>query len=144
MTIPPEMLDWARRLLAYEAVAGKPSKPTESTAILVYGKLRYSLCALVGVAGFRSLASRALTLARTKAPDLSAVQVTADGFLQGLGELEPLSNKDQDEQAGVILLAELLGLLCTFIGVALTLRLVQDMWPDASPDDRNFGNGREG
>src|SRR5579872_6089703 len=133
MTIPPETLDLARRLLGYEAVAGKPSKATESAAVLVSEKLRYSLCALVGAAGFRSLASRALTLARREAPDLSAVQVTADGSLQGLGDPEPRANKDHAGQGAVILVAQLLGLLCTFIGIALMLRLVQDIWPDAAP-----------
>ena len=142
MTIPPEMLDLARRLLACEAVAGKPSS-TESAAVLVYEKLRYSLCTFAGVAGFQLLATRALALARTKAPNLSAVHVTADGFLQGLGELaprmneprmnEPQMNQDQDGQGAVILIAQLLGLLCTFIGAALTLQLVQSVWPDAAP-----------
>jgi hypothetical protein len=132
MTIPPEILDLARRLLAYEAVTGKPSEPAESAAVLVYEKLRYSLSALAGLAGFQLLASRALALARTKAPNLSAVQVTADGSLQGLGQPKSRINEDQDRQGEVILVAQLLTLLCTFIGVTLTLRLVQDVWPEAS------------
>jgi hypothetical protein len=131
MTIPPETLDLARRLLAYEAVAGKRSEPAESAAILVYEKLRYSLCALAGVTCFRLLAARALALARTKAPNLSAVQITADGSLQGLGEPGPRMNESQDGQGEVILIAQLLGLLRTFIGTALTLQLVRDVWPDA-------------
>jgi hypothetical protein len=61
------------------------------------------------------------------------VQVTADGSLQGLGEPEQGINKDQAGQGGIILIAQLLGLLCTFIGAALTLRLVQNIWPDAVP-----------
>ena len=88
MTTPPEMRDLAHRLLAYEAVAGKTSEPMESATLRVYEKLRQSLGAFAGVAGFQSLASRALTLARSEAPSLSAVQVTADGSLQGLGEIE--------------------------------------------------------
>jgi hypothetical protein len=78
MMIPPEMRDLAQRLLAYEAVAGKTSKPAESATLRVYEKLRRPLCALTGVAGFWSLASRALALARAEAPKLSAVQVAAD------------------------------------------------------------------
>jgi hypothetical protein len=144
MTIPPEMLDLARRLLAFEAVAGKPSESAEAAAVLVYEKLRYSLSTFAGVAGFQLLASRALALARTKAPNLSAVQVTADGFLQGLGELEPRMNQDQDGQGAVILIAQLLGLLCTFIGAALTLQLVQDVWPDAAPTIAISETGRDG
>jgi hypothetical protein len=128
--LPPETRDLAQRLLAYEADTGNPSVPTESAAFRVYEKLRRHLCALAGVAGFQSLASRALTLARAEAPSLSAVQVTADGSLQGLGELEPPIDNDEAVNGGVILIAHLLGLLITFIGQVLTLRLMQDVWPD--------------
>ena len=80
----PQSRYLAQRLLTYEAVAGKNSETTESAAFRVYEKLRRPLCALAGVAGFRSLLSRALTLARAEAPSLSAVQVAADGSLQVL------------------------------------------------------------
>jgi hypothetical protein len=140
MMPPPQTLDLARRLLAYEAVAGETSVPTESANLRVYEKLRRPLCALAGVAGFQSLASRALTLARAEAPSLSVVQVTADGSIQGLGELSPQSYTDHAES---ILIAQLLGLLRTFIGEALTLRLVRDLWPDAAFDDPNFGDGEK-
>ncbi|MGZ4868444.1 MAG: hypothetical protein ACXV7C_14540, partial [Candidatus Angelobacter sp.] len=119
----------ARRLLSYEGVKGEIFVPTEPAAFRVYEKLRRHLCALAGVAGFQSLASRALTLARAEAPNLSAVQITSDGTLQGLGELEPPIDNDEGGD-GVILIAHLLGLLFIFIGQALTLRLVQDVWPD--------------
>src|ERR1700687_771072 len=90
-----ETRDLARRLLAHEAVADKTSLSTESTVIRVYEKLRRSLCTLAGVAGFRSLVSRALTLAKAEAPSLSAVQVAADGSLKGLDEVEPHIDKEQ-------------------------------------------------
>ena len=127
--LPPETRVLAKRLLAYEAVNGETSVPAESAALRVYEKLRRHLCALAGVAGFQSLASRALTLARAEAPGLSAVQITSDGTLQGLGQLEPAIDNDEGGD-GVILIAHLLGLLFIFIGQALTLRLVQDVWPD--------------
>jgi hypothetical protein len=143
MMPPPQTLDLARRLLAYEAVAGETSVPTESANLRVYEKLRRPLCALAGVAGFQSLASRALTLARAEVPSLSAVQVTADGSIQGLGELSPQSDTDHVGEGVAILIAQLLGLLRTFIGEALTLRLVRDLWPDAAFDDPNFGDGEK-
>jgi hypothetical protein len=127
--LPPETRVWAQRLLANEAVSGETSVPTESAAFRVYEKLRRHLCALAGVAGFQSLASRALTLARAEAPNLSAVQITVDGTLQGLDQFEPPIDSDKGDD-GVILIAHLLGLLFIFIGEALTLRLVQDVWPD--------------
>ena len=139
----PETQDWARRLLTYEAVAGEASVPTEAATVRVYEKLRRPLCALAGVAGFRSLASRALALAKAEASSLSVVQVTADGSLQGLGELEPQIDKDHSEQRGAILIAQLLGLLLTFIGETLMLRLLQDVWPDAAFDGPNTRTGEQ-
>lgn len=129
MMPPPETLDLARRILAFEAIEGKRSEPLQSAAVLVYAKLRQHLCALAGVAGYQALLSRALTMARTEAPSLSAVQVTADGYLQGLNELAPQIDEDQAQEGEVILLAQLLGLFLSFIGEALTLRLVQDVAP---------------
>jgi hypothetical protein len=84
----------------------------------------------VGVAGFRSLFSRALTLAKAEVPWLNAVKVRADGSLEGLGARNTKQERDEAERAGVVLLAQLLGLLDTFIGEALMLRLVRDTWPD--------------
>jgi hypothetical protein len=66
-----------------------------------------------------------------------------DGNIQGLRELEAQIKKDGAEQGDAILIAQLLGLLCTFIGEALTLRLVRDVWPDAAFDDPGSANGRK-
>jgi hypothetical protein len=126
----------AQRLLAYEAVAGENSERAESAAFRVCAKLRRPLITLAGVAGFRSLLSRALTLARAEVSSLSAVQVAADGSLEGLGELESQTDKEQARDGGAILIAQLIGLLLTFIGEGLTLRLVQDVWPEAAFDSR--------
>jgi hypothetical protein len=126
----------AQRLLAYEAVAGENSERAESAAFRVCAKLRRPLITLAGVAGFRSLLSRALTLARAEVSSLSAVQVAADGSLEGLGELESQTDKEQARDGGAILIAQLIGLLLTFIGEGLTLRLVQDVWPEVVFDGR--------
>ena len=132
----PESRHLAQRLLTYEVSTGKNSKSTESAAFRVCAKLRRPLITLAGVAGFRSLLSRALTLARAEAPSLSAVQIAADGSLKGLDELEPQIDKEQAKDGGVILIAKLIGLLLTFIGEGLTLRLVQDVWPEAAFNGR--------
>ena len=88
MTTSPEMRDLAQRLLDYEAFTEKTSEPAGSATLRVYEKLRHELGEFAGVAGFQSLASRALVLAKTEAPSLSVVRVGADGSLQGLGEIE--------------------------------------------------------
>jgi len=140
---PPVSLQLARRLLTYEAAVGKNSKSTESEAFRVCEKLRQPLCSLAGVAGFRSLLSRALALARAEAPSLSAVQVGADGSLKGLDELGLQNDKDLSKAGGAILIAQLLGLLLTFIGEGITLRLVQDVWPESALDDRDSGKEKK-
>jgi hypothetical protein len=139
----PESRDLAQRLLTYESAAGKNSEPTESAAFRVCAKLRRPLITLAGVAGFRSLLSRALTLARAEAPSLSVVQVAADGSLRGLDELEPQIDNEQNRNEGAILIAQLLGLLLTFIGEGLTLRLVQDVWPEVAFDGHVFEKVRK-
>ncbi len=95
-------------------------------------KLRRALSTLAGASGFRSLLTRALSLARAEEPALSAVQIKPDGSLEGLDQL---ADRDQSADAGVILIATLLGLLVVFIGESLTLKFVCDVWPDFSVID---------
>jgi hypothetical protein len=114
----------AQSLTAHEVAAGNTSEPMELAAFRVCETLRQPVCAVTGVDGFRALLSRALALARAEAPCLSAVQVAADGSLQGLDELGRQMDKDQVKEGGVVLIARLLGLLLTFIGEAMTSRLV--------------------
>jgi hypothetical protein len=145
MTAAPEMRDLAHRLLTYEAGADKASEPMESPTIRVYEKLRQSLGEFVGTAGFQSLASRALTLARPETPSLGATQIAADGSLQGLSEIENQFdiNKEQAGEGGIVLIARLLGLLRLFLGEALTLSLMRSAWPGEVFDDRNSAHGRK-
>jgi len=145
MTAAPGMRDLAQRLLTYEAGAGKISDPMGSPTLRVYEKLRQSLGEFVGAAGFHSLASRALTLARPEVSSLSAARVTADGSLQGLGEIETQIDMDKDRagEGGIILIARLLGLLRLFLGEALTLSLLRNAWPGKAFDDRNSAHGRK-
>jgi hypothetical protein len=93
----------------------------------VYERLRRQLGAPVGIDGFQALASRALALAKSEAPRLSTVQLTENGGLRGLGEVESEMNADEDGEAGIILIAQLLGLFLAFLGEATTLRLIEDL-----------------
>ena len=150
MTTPPKMRDLADRLLAYEAFADNTSEHADSATLRVYEKLRHGLGKFAGVTGFQSLASRALALARTEVPSLSAVRVSADGELQGIGETEHQFDIDKIRagefpagEGGIILIARLLGLLLVFLGEALTLRLLRNAWPGAAFDDRSSDIGRK-
>jgi hypothetical protein len=131
MMLPPQTRDLALRLLAYESAAGKTSEPTEFAAFRVCERLRQPIITLSGVAGFRSLLSRALTLARAEAPILSVVQVAADGSLKGMDELRPQVDVDEAGEAGIILITHVLGLLVRVVGEAMTLQLVtSEILPD--------------
>src|SRR6185437_15796686 len=63
-----------------------------------------------------------------------------DGSLKGLDELASQA-QEETQEGGVVLLTQLIGLLLTFIGNDLTLRLVQDVWPEASFEGMS---GKEG
>jgi len=155
MTISPEMRDLAQRLLAYEADADKSSRPMESVTLRTYEKLRQCLVAFAGEAGFQSIAARALMIAQVEVPSLCAVQVTANGTLQRLDDVEPQTKIDKDQsgyqksgedppsEEGTILIACVLGLLLIFLGEALTLSLLRNEWPDTTFDNRNSGDGRK-
>jgi len=152
VTTSPKMRDLARYLIAYEADESKTCERVDPAPLRVYEKLRQSLGVFAGVDGFQALAFRALTQAKSEAPGLWAVQLAADGALQGLGENRPQpvefdfqlgSGKDQVNEEGAILIARLLGLLLIFLGQALTLSLLRNAWPGATFDDRSSENGRE-
>ena len=122
-TAPPIIRDLARRLIALEAA--RDGSPTEG-AVRVCDRLRGPLVRLAGLAGFRSLLSRALALAKGEVGSLNPVQVEPDGTLAGF---------DGDGTGGDAVVAHLLGLMVTFIGEPLTRQLVRDVWPDAATDD---------
>jgi len=143
------MRDFAQKLLDYEAFADRSSEPADSATLRVYEKLRQGLGQFAGVAGFWSLASRALALARTEAPGLSEMRISADGALQDLGEIEDRSDIQKvragefpSGEGGIILIARLLGLLLIFVGKPTTLRLLRNVWPGAAFDDCDSDNGR--
>ena len=127
MLPPQKTRDLARSLVASETNANTTSLQAEPATVRVYERLRRQLAASVGADGFQALASRALALAKSESPRLSAVKVTANGGLRGLGEVESQTGEDEDGEAGIILIAQLLGLFLTFMGEATTLRLIEDL-----------------
>jgi hypothetical protein len=135
MNTPPSAIQHlARRLLAVEA-ARDHSDGLLGAARRACDRLRVPLAKLAGVAGFRSLMARALALAAAEVPWLDVVQVRADGSLEGFDAARGQHGAGQDGDAGAVVVAQLLGLLVTFIGEPLTLRLVREAWPDAPVDE---------
>jgi hypothetical protein len=131
------MRDLAKRLVAHEAMGKRPFERSARTFVGVIEKVRGPLVALTGVAGFRSLLSRALALANAEVRWLRAVHVKTDGALECPAEIAQL-DKEEIANGEVALLAQLLGLLVTFIGEALTARLLEDVWPGVPVSDFVF------
>jgi hypothetical protein len=118
----PTTRELAQRLLVQEGAETIPSMENIHAVSRVCDKLRQPFATLAGVAGFRSLLARALTLAKRESPDLGGWEIKLDGSLEGLS--------GETAQLGAVLIAHLIGLMITFIGESLTLRLLHDVWPD--------------
>jgi hypothetical protein len=125
----PATWELARRLIALEAPRVAGPDASGSQAGRVCEKLRQPLARFAGVAGYRSLISRAVAMAKAEAPSLEPLQVQSDGSLQGFHGVE-----QRDAEAGTVVVVYLLSLLVAFIGTPLTISLVRDAWPDASLD----------
>jgi len=112
----------AERLVMFEAASEHALEDDADATCRVCEKLRRPLVTLTGNAGFSSLLSRALILAQREVPALGTVQVKADGSMRGLQEAGAAATH--------VLVSYLLSLLITFIGDTLTMRLLDDIWPD--------------
>lgn len=134
----PVVRELARRLVAIETNRSERAEGNAHGALSVFEKLRSHLSRLVGVAGFQALLSRALALAKTEFGWLEAVRVQADATLEGFHEAAQRQPAEAVVDGSAALLTQLLVLLVTFIGEALTLRLVKDAWPDAQEEAINF------
>ena len=131
----------AERLIEYEARRKASTATANSANFQVTERLRPHLATLMGNGGFRALLARALKLAGAEVSWLRAVQVNADGTLEGLTTPHADLTPAEFREGRVVLLAQLLGLLVAFIGPGLTSRLVGEIWPQLAADKVDFGNG---
>ena len=129
------MRDLAERLIAYETRADKSSGTRIRTAFPVCEKLRPHLATLMGTTGVHALLARALARATAELPSLRAVQVNADGSLEGVDRPAAQAAPAAPARDSVVLVTHLLDLLVAFIGENLTLRMVRDVWPKLSLND---------
>lgn len=127
----PPLRFLALQLLAEERDSGEGSQ--DPAAARVCAKLGALLSKLAGAAGYRSLLSRAVSLAQAEVPSLKSLHVLPDGKLIGFYEATEATDKQEFERSEVALVAQLLGLLHTFIGETLTQQLVKEAWPAIDP-----------
>ena len=128
-----QMQEVAARLIAHEAKEQGALESNLPRAFHVCEKLRPYLATLMGKAGFRAVLSRALAVVRGEVAWLAAVQVNAEGALEGWDKLEARVAPEKLVEGGVLLVA--------FIGDNLTLRLVGDVWPKLVLEDLKFTHG---
>jgi len=113
----------AQLLLACEA-------DEDSNAVFcVCEKLRLRFGPLVGTVAFRSLLHRSLVLTKAEIGCLEEMSISEDGVLSGINQGAPFATNGQNTDAGALLISNLLLLLETFIGDALTRRLLESIWP---------------
>jgi len=125
------MRDLARRLLAATHSA---TGTHGQEAVLVNEKLRDVLTNFAGADGSAALLRRALALASAEAPPLRHATFSAEGRLEGVEQIatQPGSVASAAELA---ITAHLLGLLDTFIGEKLTLKMVREAWPETLSEE---------
>ena len=138
----PKMRYFATRLIAHEAETHETSQTENQTAIDVVQRLRPQLEELMGNTGFRALVSRSLALAEKEVPWLGGARMNADGSLEGFEETEVKVGPKKSFTGGVVMLAWMLGLLGSFIGELLTMRLVLEIWPNLVLNDY-FSQGED-
>ena len=133
------MRSFAKRLIDFEALSNTSPAAQTAAAFPVTDKLRPLLATLMGDGGVRALLSRALVLATTEVSWLRAVQVNADGGLEGFELLDSQIDPSEFVEGRVVLLAQLLGLLVALIGPKLTSRLSGEIWPQISLNEQDSG-----
>lgn len=130
----------AAQVIAGETSGGSTLPSGTAAAFHDSEQLGPQLTALLGHTGFRALTSRALALAGPEVPWLRSVQVKADGSIEGLDALEAQVPPQAIAEARLVLLTHLLELLVAFIGAALTMRLVHEVWPQPSLNNSKVEN----
>ena len=115
------MKELAQRLIAFEEGSDPDSNPGTNATIRVIGKLRLILIRFSGSDSYAALMRRAIALARIEDPALEGHTLSKDGSLPAFEGLSSTSS--------LTLTAHLLDLMIMFIGQALTLTLLSDVWP---------------
>ena len=126
----------AQQILSHEA--GGSTEPDVLTQAIERAEMRIrsQLSELIGLSGYAALIARALRLAQDEIPALEHVTINIEkGGLNGIHDFMEVAQAHVDYPrsawAGLTaILAHVIGLLSTFIGEDLALRLIREGWPD--------------
>jgi hypothetical protein len=129
----PAQRELAGWLLTQEMGNAADAQALTAAAERVCKKLCQRLTRVVTAAGCQMLLARAVVLARTEFPFLNGVRAstTTEACLNGLQASVMDVELSTAREALTAVLASLVGLLATFIGEDLSMRLLHETWPDA-------------
>jgi hypothetical protein len=139
----PRMRSLAKNLMVYERPEEYTNGSVAHDDFRFNERLRPQLSTLYGIAGYRSLLSRALVMADAEVPWLREVHMMADGSLKGLEALRGHLDPDEILEGKIALLAQLLGSLVAYLGPSLTWRLLGKIWPKTSMNEADFSDRGE-
>ncbi len=105
-------------------------EPGDGFRFSVCDDLRGPLSKLMGTAGFRSLLSRARSMAGGEITWILELKIDAQGTLENLDEMSLKHSPSAMPEGERALVAYLIHLLVIFIGSSLTLGLLRDIWPE--------------
>ena len=136
--------DLARRLLDHER--GGRDTPVELVPAMegAFRRLYEHMHNLIGQAGIQALLARAAHLTRTEARWIESITIHVEPILTLTGLAERVESEGAAEvfEGLELLLANIIGLLCTFIGDSLTMLLIRRIWPEVALE--TAGSGSEG
>jgi hypothetical protein len=142
----PRWAGLARRLIGHEAGARTDPASTAAALERACQRLKDRLVPLIGPDGFRIMLANAVDVTRADHPFLQAIDSRADlnGCFHELSEAMRGCTGEAALAGAVRVLSAFLGLLGSFVGDALTERLVRGAWPDipwAAKRGREPGTG---
>jgi hypothetical protein len=127
----------AQQVVALECARDESKSDPIQSAENACEKLRAELGRLVGVSGYSTLLAHARTQAMAEDACLEALQINLEGAITWVSNGSPAPARDKRARALEALLAHTIGLLIVFLGDAVSLRLLRNVWPEALVEGAN-------
>jgi hypothetical protein len=124
----------AMSVLTSRVGSGADVATVAATARAAYDDLAGVLRPLIGQLGLDAVTTRALHLAQREYPPLPAEDTDQDGAFAQVSVWLTQQDAGSVMDAAAAILSTLGGLLITFIGEPLTMRLLRKGWPDGFTD----------